>query len=420
MFFTAAMVPMVAVVGMAVDYARAASVRTGLQQSVDAAVLAAASARNSTNTGRELLALNTFNANVAANPLTAAATATATVTVTSSSATVTAQFAVPTVILRIVGINSISVTATSAAAFTGKKIELALMTDITGSMNENRNGEAKIDGLKTAARDLLDIILPDNMPPDSARVALIPFANYVNAGEYATVVTGLPATQTVNNQTKQLIPCVTERTGTLAYSDAVPTVSDPIGPSNQGNARRSNYSADGVCYRSGGDSTSELPEIIPLTTDKAALLARINSYQAGGSTAGHLGTAWAWYTISPNWGSIWPMASQPVPYTNTEYMKVVVLMTDGEYNTQYTSADSKTQALALCTAMKTAGVTVYTVGFGFDPSSSSDDVARNTLTDCASGAGHYYFPYDSAALRQTFVQIGNQMSVAAGRGRLSQ
>ena len=101
-------------------------------------------------------------------------------------------------------------------------------------------------------------------------------------------------------------------------------------------------------------------------------------------------------------------------------MKAVVLMTDGEYNTQYSVNDSKVQALALCANMKAAGVTVYTVGFGFDPGSGSDDVTRNTLTQCASGSGYYYFPFDADALKQTFVQIGQHISMTAGRGRLSQ
>ena len=60
--------------------------------------------------------------------------------------------------------------------------------------------------------------------------------------------------------------------------------------------------------------------------------------------------------------------------------KIAILMTDGEYNTQYdvngintdrtpgagaaANGTSATQAKALCTGMKAKGIEVYTVGFG--------------------------------------------------------
>ena len=161
--------------------------------------------------------------------------------------------------------------------------------------------------------------------------------------------------------------------------------------------------------------------MIPLTNDKAAILNTINGYTPAGTTAGHLGTAWAWYMLAPGWNSIWGLSTPPAAYTDDKVIKAVVLMTDGLYNTQYSSNDSRTQALALCTGMKTAGLTVYTVGLGFAASPSDPDeiLAKDTLTQCASGAGHYFFPYDGDALRAAFTQIGNQVSTAAGIALLS-
>ena len=71
--------------------------------------------------------------------------------------------------------------------------------------------------------------------------------------------------------------------------------------------------------------------------------------------------------------------------------------------------------------MKTAGVTVYTVGLGFAPNTSDAQelLAKDTLTQCASGAGHYFFPYDGDALRTAFTQIGQQVTTAAGDAVLS-
>jgi len=391
--------------GLAIDYGQAAKVRATLQDAADAAALAASVAGDLTDGQRKNIAFTKFMANIADSPLAAAAQPV--VTIEHGAAKVGATAAVPTAFMRIANINSIAVGVENHVVGTGKRIELALVTDITGSMADTRNGMPKIDGLKLAAADLLDIVLPNNAVPGAARVALVPFANYVNAGSYATQVTNLAPTRNIAGVTNYLISCVTERTGTEAYTDALPGPSAWIGASVNGNSPN-NYSLDGQCLRNSGNGSSELPGIIPLSEDKTALLNEINSFTPAGSTAGHLGTAWGWYLISPAWQAIWGLATPPVAYHDPEVIKAVVIMTDGEYNTQYSSTSSTDQALALCGAMKASGIEVFTVGFGIDPSEAT--VAEDTLTRCASGIGHYFFPYDSAALRQAFNQIGNQLT----------
>lgn len=44
--------------------------------------------------------------------------------------------------------------------------------------------------------------------------------------------------------------------------------------------------------------------IVPLSDNKTALKNSINSYTAAGSTAGHIGIAWAWYLLSPNFRNL--------------------------------------------------------------------------------------------------------------------
>lgn len=417
MFFGFAAIPAMMMVGGAVDFMNASRTKARLQGAADAAAMAAMATRGQTNAQREAVATNIFNQNV--NAFHSTAGATATVSVSAGVARVTSNYNMPTAMLKIAGWNSIALNVTSTVSATGKKIELALMTDITGSMNELRNGQVKLDGLKLAAADLLGVLMPPTPVDDEVRVSLIPFANYVNAGQYATTVTGLAATRSVSGNTQNLITCVSERTGSEAYTDATPGLSKWIGASQQG-ASGSSYDSEGGCNRSGGGwSSSPLPAVMPLTNDKAALLGQINSFTSGGSTAGHLGTAWAWYTLAPDWNSVFNLANPPKAYNDPEYLKVAVLMTDGEYNTQYSAADSKEQALALCTAMKAKGIKVITVGLGFDQY-GGDSVARSTLMQCASGEGHYFFPYDGDALRQVFVQIGDQVTTWAGKVRLVQ
>ena len=300
LIFGASMLPMVLFAGMAMDYAKATRTRGQLQAAADAAVLSTSRSGALTDSQRAQRATEFFRANLTANPLLAGVVPT--VTATNLSVTLTAQTSISTSFMRIAGISEISVGVQSGVNFKGKRIELALMTDITGSMAEVRNGAPKIDGLKLAAADLLNIILPDNASADSARVALIPFANYVNAGSYAPDVTGLDPTKTQSNTILDLITCVTERTGTDAYTDAAPGPSAYVGGAAQGSSN-DNYSADGHCNRN--NSGAPLPQVMPLTNDKVALLSTVESFTPAGTTAGHLGTAWAWYALAPSWNAIW-------------------------------------------------------------------------------------------------------------------
>ena len=56
-------------------------------------------------------------------------------------------------------------------------------------------------------------------------------------------------------------------------------------------------------------------------------------------------------------------------------------MTDGEYNKQFSGDDSSKQAPMLCKAMRDAGITIYTVGFGFSTSASVPNPNVESMTD---------------------------------------
>jgi hypothetical protein len=158
------------------------------------------------------------------------------------------------------------------------------------------------------------------------------------------------------------------------------------------------------------------------------LKSSIDAYVVSGVTAGHLGTAWAWYMLCPHWGYLWPAASRPAPYGAAKLAKIAVLMTDGEYNTQYCqgivdrnsfalSSDSincsspngpsTDQARTLCSHMKAAGVTVYTVGFDL----GGNPTAIDTLSDCASSPEHFYNATTGDELRQAFRDIALKIAI---------
>jgi hypothetical protein len=156
-------------------------------------------------------------------------------------------------------------------------------------------------------------------------------------------------------------------------------------------------------------------EMMPLTNNKTALVDKINGLVLSGSTAGQIGTAWAWYALSPNWNSLWAASAAASAY-GAGPRKIAILMTDGEYNRQYDSngvstnssgagsaanGDSTTQARSLCTAMKAKGITVYTVGFALGRNAT----ASETLKQCATNPSMAYTPDTGSELQQAFRDI---------------
>ncbi|MFA5900651.1 MAG: VWA domain-containing protein, partial [Hyphomicrobium sp.] len=136
-------------------------------------------------------------------------------------------------------------------------------------------------------------------------------------------------------------------------------------------------------------------------------------------------------TLSPNWNSLWATDNQAKPYPDPAakdgVQKVAILMTDGEYNTQYNSDGvlanygstsycpdaangcSTTQALALCAAMKQKGIEVYSIGFGDGITS----LAAQTLKQCSTKPDegtHYYNADDGDALSEAFADIAIKLT----------
>lgn len=212
----------------------------------------------------------------------------------------------------------------------------------------------------------------------------------------------------------RITDCVSERTGLNAYTD------ESLAVAKAGRVYAS-LTSGYVCPPSA---------IAALTNDKTALTNTINALAANGNTGGHVGVAWGWYTISPNFSDVFTGNSAPAAYDNDEVAKSVVLMTDGEYNSSYCNgvvAQSSTsgsgpnsdhincdapnghsynQALALCDAMKDNGVIVYTVGFQIVNSAS----ARQLMEDCATSPAHRYLAEDGAALKRHFAAIAQAIS----------
>jgi Flp pilus assembly protein TadG len=92
---------------------------------------------------------------------------------------------VNTTIAKVMGHDFVDVNVRSGAVEGGADIEVAMIVDVTGSMAGSR-----IRALRTAAQDLVDIVVRDQQDPYYSKVAMIPYAVAVNVGPYADAARG--------------------------------------------------------------------------------------------------------------------------------------------------------------------------------------------------------------------------------------
>jgi hypothetical protein len=135
--------------------------------------------------------------------------------------------------------------------------------------------------------------------------------------------------------------------------------------------------------------------IRPLSSAKDTLKSQINAMSPVGSTAGHLGIAWAWYMLSPKWNSIFTGTKAPNAYDSTTTYKAIVMMSDFDMNSyyEYYNGTSNYQFEQLCTQIKAAGVKIFTVGYGV--SGTSNNTRR---INCASSDSTMTYTYSTSTV----------------------
>lgn len=304
----------------------------------------------------------------------------------------------------------------SAALYSDRRIEVAMMLDITGSM-----AGRKISDLKTAATGAVERLLEKNLDPNNprVRVALVPYANSVNVGsdiaEKAVFVerNGNDRKQAPSSNDPRLVSsahpdnCATERKGDYRYRNDGPSAS-MVNRDLLLDAYAKNYNTP---------TCSKKSVMVPLTADATKLTGTIGSFVAEGGTAGHIGIQWTWYMLSSQWADVVGQSAAPAPNDPRKIGKYAILMTDGEFNLGYDGADdvkevygtaakhrSMPHATALCEAMRNDGIEVFTIGFDLKEEDAKD-VMRNCATPDKSSFRHYYEAATGEQLKAAFDTI---------------
>ncbi|MEL6753282.1 MAG: hypothetical protein AAFO57_04595, partial [Pseudomonadota bacterium] len=134
--------------------------------------------------------------------------------------------------------------------------------------------------------------------------------------------------------------------------------------------------------------------------------AYINALPTGGGTAGHLGMSWGRYLLAPEWSSVWPVTSTPIDYDEPDGRKIVVMMTDGQFNRTYHSnlGSSFDQAKNHCDQAKAQGIIIYTISF------DAPTDAQAALDYCSSGTDYAFDVNNGQELLDAYTAIANRIS----------
>lgn len=375
MIYILCLMPLMAGIGLAIDLGRSAGGKTSVQSAIDASVLASTrDLVNATLTDAEIIARaqNYFITDMQHSD----ASMTCQIPVVTLdrenfSIEVKADCTLPTTLAGLIGIQEFNFSETAAAEATITFLDVSLVLDVSGSMNGQ-----KLEDLKEAATNAVNILI---RPETGTRVrmAIVPYHSSVNISPNADDVFAF---------VDRFERCASERSGALAFSEDAPGSMSyfPSDPSDCPNAR-----------------------VAPLTNNKSSIISHIASLSADtGSTAGHLGAAWGWYVISPEWNGIYRGSNAPHPYDKADLTKAVILMTDGEFNTEYESANGTSfeQAEAICASMKDEGVQVFSVAF------QAPTEGETILQACATTASDFYSAENADDLNEAYQAIASQLA----------
>lgn len=252
--FAAAAIPLTLAAGIGIDAAKAYSVKVRLGAALDAAALAVGSSNPAQYTTAQLQQRmnNFFYANFPANsPIGTPQPPTMTVDSTNNhllNFTVTAT--VDTVFMRMVGINTLTVSVANQVTRGITGLELALVLDNTGSMLCGDGGgcstPSHISALITDANAIIDTLFAASADPTRLKIAIVPYVTTVNIGSACgnTATQGSPCVplpykdiygnliKDLNNNNITFDPTQTENTPEWRGCVIEPTSTPPNPPSN--------------------------------------------------------------------------------------------------------------------------------------------------------------------------------------------
>ena len=367
----------------ATDLARASSAKSQLQDALDAAALASARTNATTDAQLKIQGDRYLNQNL---KLSTDYTLAASNFRFSSDGKViaTAQVNVKPFVAGLVTGGPMAIQASTEVVRADMKVEVALVLDTTGSMNEGD----KLDDMKDAADAFIvrmKAVADKHVEPNAVKIALVPFANTVRVDSTTyrnstwvdqtgaspinnEIFTTSSGTQAANRfalfSTLGVTwrGCLEMRKPPYDIQDDAPTTGTPATlytphfavdePDNKTNGYGDDYDNDyipdnsnssnwrvrqGMINKYGGSKKGSMTtsfgpnagcgvhRIRRLTTDYTSLRSWVDQLEADGNTNIPIGLMWGWNMLTPH-----APFSDGVAYNTPKVKKIIVLMTDGE------------------------------------------------------------------------------------------
>ena len=389
--FALSIVPVLAAVGAAVDFAHYTAINTQLTAALDAAGIAAAAASGKTNAEREQIGKDTFEANVQGG---AATGEPITLTLKSNGTTIKAEAhaIMTTTLLAVVGLNDIDVGVRNEVTIPQpRKAEVAFVLDYSGSMADAAGGQIKYLAMRDAAATLIDTLTKND--PTKVKFALVPFSHHV--------YTSLPSSYVVGKTGGTWTGCTQDRLYPLNLSDATPNPSDDA--TKWGQPMVPDHAAWGC-----NGYVSHHLVLQPLTNNFTALKAQLAAMTPYAYTHVPLGVEFGYHVLSPN-----APFDQAASYADKTTSKFMVVLTDGtQTEPAWGPGNSRSVAQGdsnleqICGNAKTSGITVITLAYDLDDSSQCQ-----RLQACASDPDKDFYVVNSGAdLASAFSAITSAIS----------
>lgn len=420
-------------VGLAIDTMRTEMARTRLQNTADAAVLAAAAMEQTidpTAVVEDYFRKSGLSDNLEGVDVDQG--------MNYKTVTARTNTRLPMYFLGVVGINQMQARSRGTASAGYTDVEISMVLDISGSMRDND----KMPNLHTAAAEFIDTVI-DPAEPGAVSVSLVPYTAQVNAGPeildelnvdlvhgYGHCIDFQPADfgETGISLTRSYV----HMQHFQHYTSATTPIDNP------------------------GCPQRDYERVVAFSENATLLKNTVSQYVPRANTAIHLGMKWGVALLDPGFRPVVQKLVQegkadanfngrPYDWNRDNTMKVIVLMTDGQnvdtvrlkpqyYDTaeeiarwhdysvyawaqsrgqnytnyitsKYTASQADQMLLNICDAAKASdrNIVIFTVGFEVTSYSAS------LMRSCASRPS-YYFDVEGTEISDAFAAIARQIS----------
>ena len=459
---------MIGIGGIAVDVMRYETQRVQLQNTVDRAVLAAASLNQTispevvVNNYFQTSGLQNYRLNIDLDE-----------GLNYRRVTVQAEAEINSLFMQMFGIRRMTSPAVGAAEERVPNIEISLVLDVSGSMRfTDSDGMMQIARLRPAAQDFVTRLL-EGERAEKTTISVVPYAGQVNPG--ATVFNlmgGQRANVEYVNGSGDTVVALRDspRSSCLEFTPAEFNLgAAPSGRTFPQVPHFMNWSIDngtmdwGWCPLQGDSSAGDASSSIEyLSSDATHLNGFLERMRLHDGTGTHVGMLWGLWLLDPNSGWLvdelitagivdTDYTERPAAFDDPETLKVIVLMTDGNITDQYrprfpnrtvaplnetaldeiflhhteelaqqnNSNDCNGQGCRLnqsgrstnvarfyasCNRARDNGITVFAIAF------NANNSARQEMQNCATSDAHYY-DVRGADLGQAFQSIASTIQM---------